>query len=821
MRWFRLDLRRRWRSLLVMALLIALASGTVMTAVAGAKRGASAADRLLDQTRAAAVIVTPNEPGFDWDAVRELPDVETLGTFVLTSQYVIEETQEIGGWAFADDEMMSTLEVPVVLRGRRLDPERADEVVVSPKFEQTYGLGVGDTVTLRLFSPKAADELLFSDELPVEPDGPAVHARIVGVVRTPGAIDEPGDTGGNLIPSPGLYAEYGPNLVGASGSGIINAFVRLHGGDESLTSFKADLSELTGRPDIDMINMSHEAQKVKNATSFEANALWVFAAAAALAAVVLVGQSIARYSTSTVADLQVLRAVGLTPRATGMAAAAGPVLAAIVGSALGVTGAVAVSRWFPIGTAAFFEPAPGIDVDVPVLLVCAGVAVALVAAGAVGSAMLALRSAQATSSSYRSNVAAAAGRAGLAVPVVAGTRFALESGRGRYAVPVRPALAGSIVGVLGVLAAFTFSSGVDDAVDHPERFGQVHQLEAFVGIASGASAEDFIPVDAALPVIAADPDVLAVNDTRFAVAEIGQVPVTLVTLDPVDTPWAPTVTAGRLPQNPDEVALAPGSAKALGVAVGDVVTVAGSLTPRELTVTGLSFVPEGPHNDYVTGGWVTGEGYDSLFDTESEVSPAFKYHVVLVSLREGADPLTAAARIEDAATPVVAARVAEFGGDPAQVDLQGLLTPPWTAPSTVQEIQQIRALPLYLAGFLTLLAIGAVGHALATAVRRRRHDVAVLRALGMTRTQSRAVVGTQATVLALTGLVIGVPLGVALGRTVWRYVADTTPLVYVPPIALLALLLVIPIALVAANMLAAWPGHRAASLRVSHVLRTE
>jgi hypothetical protein len=60
-----------------------------------------------------------------------------------------------------------------------------------------------------------------------------------------------------------------------------------------------------------------------------------------------------------------------------------------------------------------------------------------------------------------------------------------------------------------------------------------------------------------------------------------------------------------------------------------------------------------------------------------------------------------------------------------------------------------------------------------------------------------------------------------LGRTVWRYVADTTPLVYVPPIALLALLLVIPIALVAANMLAAWPGHRAASLRVSHVLRTE
>ena len=110
---------------------------------------------------------------------------------------------------------------------------------------------------------------------------------------------------------------------------------------------------------------------------------------------------------------------------------------------------------------------------------------------------------------------------------------------------------------------------------------------------------------------------------------------------------------------------------------------------------------------------------------------------------------------------------------------------------------------------------GAVGHALATAVRRRRHDVAVLRAVGMTRAQSRWVVATQATVLAVVGLLVGVPLGVALGRTVWRYVADTTPLHYIPPVALIALLVVVPVALVAANVLAAWPGHRAASLRVA------
>jgi hypothetical protein len=37
---------------------------------------------------------------------------------------------------------------------------------------------------------------------------------------------------------------------------------------------------------------------------------------------------------------------------------------------------------------------------------------------------------------------------------------------------------------------------------------------------------------------------------------------------------------------------------------------------------------------------------------------------------------------------------------------------------------------LALSAFLALLAIGAVGHALSIAVRRRRHELAVLRALG-------------------------------------------------------------------------------------------
>ena len=815
--WFRLDLQRRWKSLLVLALLVAFSAGTVMTAVAGARRGASAVDRLSAPTLPATVAVLPNQPGFDWEAVRALPEVEALTTFVLTASYVIDELPpDFSGAGFppGDDEIFRTIERPVVLDGRLPDPARADEIVVSPTFEDTHGLGVGDTVTLGLYTPETQDALNFGATGPVpEPDGPTVEARIVGVGRSPWFAGE--DEAG-LSPSPGLFARYAPNLLGASGTGVLNALVRLRGGAAEITDFKIGLERVSGRTDIDLLNLPEQAQHARDVTGFEADALLGFALAAGLAAVFLVGQSVARYSASTVADLQILRAVGMTSGQSRWTAAVGPTLAAIVGSALGVAVAVVASRWFPMGTASSFEPAPGFDADLPVLAVGAVVVPVAVAAGAVGAAWLALRPTRSAGSPRRSALATATARAGAPVPVVLGARFALEPGRGQQAVPVRPALVGAVVGVLGVLAAFTLSDGVDDAAENPARFGQVHQLEAFIGI----SGEDFGPVEQVLPVMAADPDVAAVDDLRMAVAEAEHVPVTLFTLDPVDEPWEPVVTSGRAPDDPAEVALAPGSAEAMGVGVGDVVSMKGTLGARELTVTGLAFVPEGPHNDYVAGGWVTGEGYDALFDPDSEVSPAFKYHGVLLALRPGADPAVVSARIAKAATPVMTAAAVADGADPDEVDTEDLLAPA-EPPSRLQEIRQVRTLPVFLAGFLALLALGAVGHALATAVRRRRHDVAVLRALGMTRPQSRMVVVTQASVLALVGLLVGVPLGLALGRTVWRYVADTTPLFYVPPVAVLALVLVVPVALLAANLLAAWPSHRAASMPVGPALRAE
>ncbi|MEJ7583781.1 MAG: FtsX-like permease family protein [Acidimicrobiales bacterium] len=130
-------------------------------------------------------------------------------------------------------------------------------------------------------------------------------------------------------------------------------------------------------------------------------------------------------------------------------------------------------------------------------------------------------------------------------------------------------------------------------------------------------------------------------------------------------------------------------------------------------------------------------------------------------------------------------------------------------------------LPLILVGFLTFLAASTLAHVLAAAVRRRRHELAVYRALGFTRRMIRTVLRSQGTTIGLVGLVIGLPLGLAAGRLGWRWVADQVPLQFVAPFAAVLTLLVVPTALVIAVLLAVLPGLRATRLRPGEALRAE
>ncbi|HWC10716.1 MAG TPA: hypothetical protein VG455_05785, partial [Acidimicrobiales bacterium] len=87
--------------------------------------------------------------------------------------------------------------------------------------------------------------------------------------------------------------------------------------------------------------------------------------------------------------------------------------------------------------------------------------------------------------------------------------------------------------------------------------------------------------------------------------------------------------------------------------------------------------------------------------------------------------------------------------------------------------------------------------------------------------QVASCVAWQSVTVAVVALGLGIPLGIAAGRWSWRWVADATPLLYVPPVAVGVILVAVPTALVAATGLAAPPARRAARLRPAEVLRAE
>jgi predicted lysophospholipase L1 biosynthesis ABC-type transport system permease subunit len=180
---------------------------------------------------------------------------------------------------------------------------------------------------------------------------------------------------------------------------------------------------------------------------------------------------------------------------------------------------------------------------------------------------------------------------------------------------------------------------------------------------------------------------------------------------------------------------------------------------------------------------------------------AFETHSLLVKGQPGADRDAIERRVR-------AIPRSRFTGTP-------------TAPVELDRLQQVDWFPVILAGLLALLAVIAVGHALVTSVRRRRREIALLKTIGFGRWQVSATVAWQATTLAVVGLVVGIPIGVLIGREVWGRVANSLGVATVATMPALALVLTGVGAIALVNLIAFFPGRSAARTRPAVALREE
>jgi ABC-type antimicrobial peptide transport system permease subunit len=127
--------------------------------------------------------------------------------------------------------------------------------------------------------------------------------------------------------------------------------------------------------------------------------------------------------------------------------------------------------------------------------------------------------------------------------------------------------------------------------------------------------------------------------------------------------------------------------------------------------------------------------------------------------------------------------------------------------------------PLIFGVMLAAFGAATLVHFLVVSVSRRRREMGLLKVLGFVRHQVVSAVAWQATTLALVGIVVGVPLGVVVGREVWKAFASNLGVV---PVSVVPLLIVGELAagvVVVANLLAIAPAIVASRSAPAQLLR--
>ena len=112
-------------------------------------------------------------------------------------------------------------------------------------------------------------------------------------------------------------------------------------------------------------------------------------------------------------------------------------------------------------------------------------------------------------------------------------------------------------------------------------------------------------------------------------------------------------------------------------------------------------------------------------------------------------------------------------------------------------------------------------HLLVVSVARRRREIGLLKVLGFVNSQVGSVVAWQATTLAAIGIIVGAPLGVVIGRVVWRAFANNLGAVPVSVVPIWFLVALLAGVVIVANLIAIGPALVATRSKPKELLRAQ
>jgi len=829
----RAGLARRFTGYLSVVLLVGLVGGLAMASVAGARRTASSFPTYWASTNPSTVglFTAFDDPsigltnGYNPALLKKidrLPYVEHQATGLIFDgninldaikgiRYHLKPAEAPPTFTGSVNGEYATQDRVTLVAGRLANPNRANEAVMNAEAAEALGIHIGSVIRIPFYTDAQV-------QLPgIPPPHLVAVVKIVGEVVSPRTIiqsDASALGSAMVIFSPALSRVLAPQCTYAS-----ETFLTLRGGERNAKRVFAEIAKIFPQAGaVPTESTSGFVPTVQQAIEPEALALGVFGGVAALAVLLIAGLMVARLLRVGAEEVNTLRALGADKAMVIGDEAAGLLVALLAGSLLAVGVAVALSPLAPLGPVRPVYPDRGFNADWTVLgwgFLCLLVVMTF---ALLVLARREVRRAIAPSISdlwqHESRLLRSAAIASLPIAATTGIRFAVDPGKGKSAAPVRSAMLGAVLAVAVLVSTLTFGASLDGLVSHPALYGWNFNY----ALLSGFAGQEDLPAPQITKLLDHDHDVAEWSAVNFIKgvkldgqreAAMTQVPNAEVT--------PPLLTGHGLEAN-NQIVLGGATLRLLHKRLGDTVTLSNGLTkPTRLTIVGTATFPafQGGNGSAATG---MGAGVlvspkdfpASLLNLQQSAIPG--PNAILVRVRDGVS-LKSAYRSLLNIGKKINALPNESGSAGGVVSV--------LRPIEIVNFRSMGTTPTIFAGALALGAVVALALTLGASVRRRRRDLALLKALGFTSRQLATAVGYQATVAAIVGVIVGVPVGVAVGRELWTLFARSIDAVPSPTVPVLSTVLVALGALVFANLVAALPGRLAARTPTALVLRAE
>src|SRR5216683_2726163 len=246
----------------------------------------------------------------------------------------------------------------IITSGRRADTRRPGEVVISEQTARRFGLRIGQSLTVNLYTGQQASDPGFNPmtRSPVH----RVRLAITGIgVFTDEVVQDDIDRIYRILTTPALTRQELRCCAAYLWTGL-----RLARGDRDVALVQREFGKLLppGTPGVFRVTSIVEGQG-ERAVRPESVAAGMFGLIAALAALVLAIQAIRRNMLGGGDARSILRAVGASPLTVTLDASLGVIGAIAAGTLLAVAVAITASPLAPVGYLHRLEPNPGISID--------------------------------------------------------------------------------------------------------------------------------------------------------------------------------------------------------------------------------------------------------------------------------------------------------------------------------------------------------------------------------------------------------------------------------------------------------------------------